>query len=663
MMTDDFTPSAWMMLRYLFRQVFRLIRFQMIDDNSIAVDISRVCLNVVLSLFDSYFSIDFYIATIYPACIMTLEGIVRRGISGLGRFAQSAVLGLTLLGSGYAVAQSDPQEHDVLLEFLDDNSQPIEFLVPESASATPVSSVGLDFKDSESAKMISLNPVDPQKLYTGHVRVTPKIGEVFDFPQFAEGGDGQCDTVIDIVKTSTGFSGRLTYQFNTGSEVFTAALLESRPVTSFRIPSLFGDYDGTAMGLVCGSDTGCNLSLTFFYTDGSVFDRAFKRMEKGDHRAYYVFEAFSKKIPEYGVLDVVSDGFLYAMALHQHRNSFTVTPVFGGVGKGSAPGVALVDLLACPPGGADSPDFKGCPRIGFGDVSFRSVADGSTLVFPVNADGSVSLVPKGGTGPVLLKDGKYERVVSADGYIMMKQNVVMPSQFVMLPMVDGSKINTKLDSVQWNVSSHEIHTNFFAATDKIWKCYLNTSGLTFDDSMMKVVRANYKDWCTRVLPQHGIRTEYIESENTPLPDWDWEKRSLKTHVPDYTMVLYQMPINSGIYFLEGKVDEETFEMKGVSVGFGNAYDGGQVAVKTISSEYPMIFGFEDQEVQYQDLIDWGLTPMATIVIDSNSPGVYPTAMDEDRITVKKVLHRYFPGTRIVLPADAPDYYQLPERKE
>jgi hypothetical protein len=31
-MTDDFTPSAWMMLRCLFRRVFRLIRFQMIDD-------------------------------------------------------------------------------------------------------------------------------------------------------------------------------------------------------------------------------------------------------------------------------------------------------------------------------------------------------------------------------------------------------------------------------------------------------------------------------------------------------------------------------------------------------------------------------------------------------------------------------------------------------
>ncbi len=587
-------------------------------------------------------------------------------VGRLRRFLGVALLGGCLavggVGGGSLLAQDSLASKEALVEFFSPVGEPCEFIIPQSGSLVPTSKVNLSFGRGDSARLLDLDPVDPAKLYVGYARVTLNDGGVKVFPSYAVGNSGQWDSILELVKDGTGVDGKLTFKFFTGSDFFTAGVVARDPMTSFRVPAKYGPVDGTAVGLVCGSDAGCNVSMTFFDQKGLVFDRVLTRVEANHYDDFYFFEIFKNGLPEYGNVDVVSDGDMYVMAIDQHRHSFTVAPVYGGVGLANVPGLKLADLLegfSDGVTGLGSGDvLAGSPRLAGGRVTYTNVNDPKvSFSYGVNDYGLVSLVPEGFSGPVFLPDGRYERVVSVDGFVPVKRIVRMPDGYEVVPLVDKSRWVPELAKLQWTGGdSGLVNTNFFADLDKVYTCYLNTSGMNFVyNTMDKAIRDGFRHWVKYVLPGEGIRTEYVESDMTPLPDINLSNPAKA--LPDHSFVVYKSDRQTGGTLLGGSFDPDSFTVRNIFVEWRQG-----AGALGLASEYPALFGKEDSDVTENMLNGWGLKSWETILVDHSSyPQMFPTPYDVQDNKIKRVFHKIAPGTRIISD-DSGHYLRMPEKK-
>jgi hypothetical protein len=600
---------------------------------------------------------DSYLKECLVSClVLSLEKIVGDMSSKIGRLARNSALGIGFLSclacSNLFGGQSGSS--GVSVNFFGNDGKPVEQVIEGNGVGGSVSSFRVNFGSGELAKnfkMVSSGSDAPQ---SGYVVFVPDVGDKVVLPHYVL--DGGYSTSFELFRrdVGAGFDAKLTYEYEVDSNVYSAGVVSSGPVLSFKVPVKNGAGVGTGVGWVCDGANGCNYSLSFSSSEGALVDHTFMSLKKGEHVAFYPAEKFSKVLPSYGVLQVMSDGYTYPVALDQVGNSYNAVGVMPG-GKGGVPGIRLVDLTRCETGVALK-DLGSCPVVAGGEVSYRRLSNSDSFVYLVDESGIVSFVPKGSSGPVNLADGKYERVVNVPGYVVESRVVSMPDSGEIVPLVDSGKWSTKLAARQWNTHYMFPSTNFYYDTSRILKCYFNTTGMDFSVPVNNQIRDSFKQWVDYILPSQGIRTEYIESDNTPLPVWNWSEdynsAELLQHVPDDTFVVYKSSRTKGPVALEGKLDVSNFTVTGVSVEWREGFTG-----FSINSEYPQIFGKEDQDVNDDELRSWGLYSAITQIKDSNIPGVYPTGYDYGDNLVKRVLPR---GTQIVV--GVVDKLVLPEKK-
>ncbi len=111
--------------------------------------------------------------------------------------------------------------------------------------------------------------------------------------------------------------------------------------------------------------------------------------------------------------------------------------------------------------------------------------------------------------------------------------------------------------------------------------------------------------------------------------------------------------------LQANANESTFELLAVSVDYSSG-----TPPLALSSEYPKIFGLEDQGTNDSVLISDNLSLVDSIIKSGDFVSVYPTSLDMFRFVAKNPDKNGLPrGTSIKIDSSINDYaLYLPTKK-
>lgn len=573
---------------------------------------------------------------------MSIEDKLNKPNSGLRNVLGKTLLYATMIGGALGIlAPRASAQQTAKVEFFDGNGKPVVFIVPETGSNVPVPSFSCDFSNGTAQKFSLIN-VD-NSIHTGYIKITDSSGNASYIAQYAVGtvSGFVYNTDMDLMETSTGgVTGLGTYTYTASGQVFSVGVLAATPTKSFEIPIKNDQANGllTALAFVNTSKNPSNYRFTLAKPNGTVIDQFYTTLPAMGQAALYPFTMTSKQLDVYDTLHVDCEYDCAPMTLTQTYNSFSATPVnTTPSGTSSGPSLKLVDFFV---GGTNIGSVKpsDMPPVTNATVTYTNLSTRTSTVFQVNSDGNVGFIPNGSSTPVFLPSGTYERVITAPGFVTEHRNVTMPDTTEIAPIMDNVRFNVNLEAAQWVGNGTGI--NFFTATDQVWQCYFNTTGLDMSTSINKVIRDGFKHWVNYILPQQGISTKYIENNNTPIPT-----NHDATTIPDYTFVVYRSNKTDSIIWIDGRSDKTTFEIKNIFVDWGSSGSGSAFAN---ASEYPLILGLEDQNVSQTQITNWGLSIIDTMVVDWGV-SLFPTSYDLFRFAAKNPNHYGLPkGTSIKL---------------
>ncbi len=422
--------------------------------------------------------------------------------------------GILSAALGFFPAKANAQQ-TALVEFIDPTSAPLSLIIPETGSSSPVNQVSYDFSNGN-PKKLTLNSADGL-LHTGYIRVTPATGQIIIFPQFAVGQDSGFNytTEVNLIQTADGVDGKATFKYTVNGQLYTAAVPSSTPMQSFElgIKNNWDTQEFTGIAWVCTAQETCNYRITLTRPDGSLVDQFYTSLNPGTQNAFYPFEKSSNIHPgnntEYLDMKVDCEHATPVVALDQSQNSFTATPVTTGIGRSSGPTLKLSDFFinGTNIGGAKISDM---PPVTNATVTYKNLTSGNSTTFPVNNEGIVKFSPVGSSTPVFLPSGKYDRIISATGFVVEHETISMPDTSEIQALMDNIRFNTKLEAKQWTQDGKFPSTNFFPPSGMELTCYLNTTGMDLvNNSYDSSVHDVFKHWVNYTLPQQGIKTKYI----------------------------------------------------------------------------------------------------------------------------------------------------------